>query len=148
MAAFKADVPMFSEKVHTRFALKVTEPARNIKVILKDSDKLNSKGNAIFYIIKMSAMRAQEKTTKKYNITISKLFQIVINLNEEQQMALLHHAEGLLVREKRTNIRKACDIPVNFAMDKAVKQPCCARCCRVNRETATVRRPARALRMH
>lgn len=65
-------------------------------------------------------MIAQEKTTKKYNVTISKLFKVVINLDEEQQLALLRHAEELLVREKRTNIRKACDIPVNFAMDNRI----------------------------
>ena len=60
-------------------------------------------------------MNAQEKTGKKYNVVISKLFQMIIELNEEQQQELLDHAEQLIVREKRENIRKSCNIPVNYA---------------------------------
>jgi Tfp pilus assembly protein PilZ len=60
-------------------------------------------------------MSAEEKATKKYNVVISKLFQVVINLGEEQQEALLRHAEELLVKEKRSGIRKPCSIPINFA---------------------------------
>jgi len=60
-------------------------------------------------------MGAQEKTDKKYNVVISKLFQIIIELNQEQQKELLYHAEQLLVKEKRENIRRSCDIPVNYA---------------------------------
>ena len=60
-------------------------------------------------------MKADEKATKKYNVVISKLFQIVINLDEEQQEALLSHAEDLLSKEKRLTIRKSCTIPISFA---------------------------------
>lgn len=60
-------------------------------------------------------MNAQEKTGKKYNVVISKLFQMIIELNEEQQQELLDHAEQLIVKEKRENIRKSCNIPVNYA---------------------------------
>jgi Tfp pilus assembly protein PilZ len=60
-------------------------------------------------------MNTKKKTTKKYNVFISQLFQIVINLGEEQQEALLQHAEDLLVKEKRSGIRKSCSIPINFA---------------------------------
>jgi Tfp pilus assembly protein PilZ len=60
-------------------------------------------------------MSVQEKTEKKYNVAISKLFQIIIELNQEQQEELLHHAEQLLAKEKRENIRRSCDIPVNYA---------------------------------
>ena len=60
-------------------------------------------------------MRAQEETQKKYNVVISKLFQIIIELNQEQQMELLNYAEQLLVKEKREGIRRSCDIPVNYA---------------------------------
>jgi Tfp pilus assembly protein PilZ len=60
-------------------------------------------------------MEAEEKDTKQYNVVISKLFQVVINLGEEQQEALLHHAEELLVKEKRSGKRKPCSIPINFA---------------------------------
>ncbi len=65
-------------------------------------------------------MSAQEKTDKKYNMTISKWFQIVIGLNEEHQKALLQHAEQLLVEEKRGDIRKSCDIPVSYAANDRV----------------------------
>ena len=60
-------------------------------------------------------MNAEEKANKKYNVVISKLFQLVINLGEEQQEALLRHAEELLVKEKRSGVRKPCYIPINYA---------------------------------
>ena len=60
-------------------------------------------------------MKAEEKATKTYNVVISKLFQIVIDLDEEQQEALLCHAEELLLKAKRSGIRKPCSIPINFA---------------------------------
>jgi len=65
-------------------------------------------------------MSAQEKTGKKYNVVISKLFQMIIELNEEQQKELLDHAEQLILKEKRENIRKSCNIPVNYAADDHV----------------------------
>ena len=65
-------------------------------------------------------MNAQVKRPKKYNITISKLFQIVIQLDEEQQKELLDHADSLLVKEKRQNIRKSCSIPINYASSDRV----------------------------
>jgi Tfp pilus assembly protein PilZ len=65
-------------------------------------------------------MSAQEKTDKRYNVVISKLFQIIIELNQEQQMELLHHAEHLLVKEKRGDIRRSCDIPINYAANDRV----------------------------
>jgi len=60
-------------------------------------------------------MNVKKKAIKKYNVAISKLFEIVINLGEEQQEALLRYAEELLVKEKRSGIRKPCRIPINFA---------------------------------
>ena len=65
-------------------------------------------------------MNAQEKTEKKYNVAISRLFQIFIELNEEQQNQLLCHAEQLLVTEKRRDIRRSCTIPVNYAVNDRV----------------------------
>jgi len=65
-------------------------------------------------------MNAQEKTEKKYNVAISRLFQIIIELNEEQQNQLLYHAEQLLVTEKRRDIRRSCTIPVNYAANDRV----------------------------
>ena len=60
-------------------------------------------------------MSAQEKKAKKYNVILSKLFQVVINLDEGQQQALLRQAEELLVREKRSALRTPCRIPINYA---------------------------------
>ena len=65
-------------------------------------------------------MSAQNQSIKKYNVVISKLFQIVIELTEEQQLALLRHAEDLFAKEKRVNIRKSCNIPVHYATDYRV----------------------------
>ena len=65
-------------------------------------------------------MSAQEKTKKKYNVAISKLFQIIIELDEEQQRELLYRAEQLLVKEKRGDIRKSCDIPIHYAANDHV----------------------------
>ena len=65
-------------------------------------------------------MSAQEKMDKKYNVAISKLFQIIIELNQEQQNELLYHAEQLLVKEKREGIRRSCDIPINYAANDHV----------------------------
>ena len=52
---------------------------------------------------------------KKYNVVIPKLFQIILNLPEEKQLALLQHAEELLVKERRAFVRKTCSIPVSYA---------------------------------
>jgi len=60
-------------------------------------------------------MKAEKKATKKYNLVISQLFQVIINLGEEQQEALLRYAEELLVKEKRSGTRKPCRIPINYA---------------------------------
>ena len=61
-------------------------------------------------------MNTQKNSIKKYNVVIPKLFQTVISLGEEQQLALLRHAEELLGNEKRANARKSCNIPINFAI--------------------------------
>ncbi|MEE4263814.1 MAG: PilZ domain-containing protein [Desulfobacteraceae bacterium] len=60
-------------------------------------------------------MKVPETALKKYNVVIPKLFQIILNLPEEKQLALLQHAEELLVRERRAFIRKTCSIPVSYA---------------------------------
>jgi hypothetical protein len=62
-------------------------------------------------------MNDQDQIPKKYNVVISKLFQIIVNLTEEQQLALLRHAEDLYAKEKRVSMRKSCDIPVSYATD-------------------------------
>ena len=60
-------------------------------------------------------MNITEASLKKYNVVIPKLFQIILNLPEEKQLALLQHAEELLVKERRAFIRKSCSIPVSYA---------------------------------
>ena len=60
-------------------------------------------------------MKVSESDVKKYNVVIPKLFQLVLNLPEEKQTALLEYAEDLLTVEKRAYIRKSCTIPVSFA---------------------------------
>ena len=60
-------------------------------------------------------MKIPQTALKKYNVVIPKLFQIILNLPEEKQLALLQHAEELLVKERRAFVRKSCSIPVNYA---------------------------------
>lgn len=60
-------------------------------------------------------MKAPEAALKKYNVVIPKLFQIILNLSEEKQLALLQYAEELLIKERRAFIRKTCSIPVSYA---------------------------------
>jgi Tfp pilus assembly protein PilZ len=60
-------------------------------------------------------MKVPQTALKKYNVVIPKLFQIILNLPEEKQLALLQHAEELLVKERRAFIRKTCSIPVSYA---------------------------------
>ena len=60
-------------------------------------------------------MKAPDRDLKKYNVVIPKLFQVVLNLPEEKQTALLKYAEELLTIERRAFIRKSCSVPVTFA---------------------------------
>ena len=60
-------------------------------------------------------MNIPETALKKYNVVIPKLFQIILNLSEDKQIALLQFAEELLVKERRAFIRKTCSIPVSYA---------------------------------
>ena len=60
-------------------------------------------------------MEPPAEALKKYNVVIPKLFQIILNLSEDKQSLLLQYAEELLVRERRSFIRKSCSIPVSYA---------------------------------
>ena len=60
-------------------------------------------------------MNISESSLKKYNVVIPKLFQIILNLPEEKQLALLQYAEELLIKERRAFVRKKCSIPVSYA---------------------------------
>ena len=65
-------------------------------------------------------MSTQEQTQKEKNATLTKLFQIAVELNEDQQEELLSHAEQLLIEDKRENIRRSCNIPVSYAANDRV----------------------------
>jgi Tfp pilus assembly protein PilZ len=60
----------------------------------------------------MSASKKNQKK-KQYNVTISKLIELILNLNEEHQEALLKKGQELLSKEKRAP-RKTCRIPVKY----------------------------------
>jgi Tfp pilus assembly protein PilZ len=65
-------------------------------------------------------MSTQEQTQQEKNATLTKLFQIAVELNEDQQEELLSHAEQLLIEDKRENIRRSCNIPVSYAANDRV----------------------------
>ena len=52
---------------------------------------------------------------KKYNVTIPKLFESILKLNQEQQEKVLKYTEELLFEDKRMGVRKACNIAVSYA---------------------------------
>ena len=60
-------------------------------------------------------MKAATKDHKirQYNVTISELIKLILNLNEEHQEALLKKGRELLSKEKRAP-RKSCKIPVKY----------------------------------
>ena len=60
----------------------------------------------------MSASTKDQKI-KQYNVTISELIKLILNLNEEHQEALLKKGRELLSKEKRAP-RKSCEIPVKY----------------------------------
>ena len=57
---------------------------------------------------------AKNKDFEKYNVTLSKLFELILNLNEAHQEALLKKGQELLSKEKRAP-RKSCRIPVRYS---------------------------------
>ena len=52
---------------------------------------------------------------KKYNITIKKLLDAILKLSHEQQTQVMIYVEELLAENKRTSVRKACNIPISYA---------------------------------
>ena len=51
---------------------------------------------------------------QKYNIFLAKLFNLIIDLNEEQQQLLLKEIEEKFLKEKRVYLRKAHRVPVRY----------------------------------
>jgi len=54
-------------------------------------------------------------TLKKYNITIARLLDVILTMNESQQKIILQQAEDLVKGERRISERKSCDLRVHFA---------------------------------
>ncbi|UCE56308.1 MAG: PilZ domain-containing protein [Desulfobacterales bacterium] len=65
-------------------------------------------------------MITSEKVAEKYNTAILNLFEIILSLDESQQRSLLKLAEYLFIKEKRTNVRKSCHIPIYYATSDRV----------------------------
>jgi len=57
---------------------------------------------------------------EKYNITIKKLFDVILKLNQEQQTQLMIHVEKLLAENKRISVRKAHKIPISYATQNRI----------------------------
>ena len=57
---------------------------------------------------------------RKYNIYITKLFNLILTLNSEEQRFLLKKIEKLILKEKRISARKACRIPVRYYYNKRI----------------------------
>jgi Tfp pilus assembly protein PilZ len=51
---------------------------------------------------------------KKYNIYMTKLFNLILTLNPEEQRFMLKNVERLILREKRSSARKVCRLPVRY----------------------------------
>ena len=65
-------------------------------------------------------MGTQAKQVEKYNTAILKLFEIILSLNVGQQEQLLKLTEDLFIKEKRSNNRKSCNIPIYYATSDKV----------------------------
>ena len=65
-------------------------------------------------------MSLPENKFQKYSIDTTKLFNLILTLNPEQQRYLLKNVEKLILKEKRTAARKDCRIPVNYIHDDRI----------------------------
>ena len=65
-------------------------------------------------------MQFIEKKIKKYDITIKKLFDYILNLSHEQQIQVLNYVEELIVENKRKSDRKQCNIQIRYATKKLI----------------------------
>ena len=59
-------------------------------------------------------MSSSEIKSQKYNTYTTKLFNLILTLNPEQQRFLLKNVEKFILKEKRTSARKVCRIPVKY----------------------------------
>jgi hypothetical protein len=59
-------------------------------------------------------MNRPEIKYQKYNIVLAQLFNLIIDLNEEQQSLLLKEVEEKFLKEKRGYVREAHSVPVRY----------------------------------
>ena len=59
-------------------------------------------------------MKISELKFKKYNIYMTKLFNLILTLNPEEQRFMLKNIERLILKEKRSSARKVCRLPVSY----------------------------------
>ena len=61
--------------------------------------------------------RDMQKKAKleKYNLTIAKLWDIILSMTEGQREILLRQVDEILKADKRGFVRKSCDLAVDFA---------------------------------
>ena len=65
-------------------------------------------------------MSSFENKDRKYSVNTTKLFNLILTLNEEQQRYLLKKVEKLILKEKRTSVRKDCRIPVKYVCNERI----------------------------
>jgi hypothetical protein len=65
-------------------------------------------------------MSLSEIKLQKYNIHMTKLFNLVLNLSAEEQRFLLKKIDKLNLKEKRAYPRKVCRIPVRYFYNEGV----------------------------
>ena len=51
---------------------------------------------------------------------MTKLFNLILTLNSEEQRFLLKKIEKLILKEKRTSVRKTCRIPVRYYYNERI----------------------------
>ncbi len=65
-------------------------------------------------------MSLSESKFQKRHIYETKLFNLILTLNPEEQRFLFKKVEKLILKEKRTSARKVCRIPVRFFYNERI----------------------------
>ena len=65
-------------------------------------------------------MSSSEIKFQKYNIYITKLFNLILALNSEEQRFLLKKIDKISLKEKRAFARKVCRIPVRYLYNECI----------------------------
>ena len=65
-------------------------------------------------------MSSSENQCQKYSIYTTKLFNLILILNSEQQRYLIKNVEKLILKEKRTSARKVCRLPVKYIYNERI----------------------------